>query len=274
MSNETTFNPLELPVHVNGKLGVNPALVGKTSFTHSMTSPANQPTDGRPLTPTPFQDAPDTGATSRTACATASGAVIIAQLTTEQTALAAQLTAVNALLPAATVTVTSVAAATGTVNGGTAVTITGTGFNFPVTVPTTVTFQGIPASNVVVVSATSITCTTPKGVWPGPVGVSVSSSLGVGYRPNAFTYTASAAFGCTITPNTGLAAGATNVQITGYGFTGATGVTVGGGAATNFVVVSDTVITCTTPAHAVGANTVVITKAAGNATMTNAFTYQ
>jgi hypothetical protein len=274
MSNETTYNMLELPVHVNAKLAVPLSLTGKTSWTHSVTSPANQPTDGHPLNPTAFPDAPDSGATSRASCATASGAVIIAQLTAEQTTLTAQLTAVNTLLPAATVTVTSVAANSGTVNGGTAVTITGTGFNFPVTVPTTVTFQGRAATGVTVVSATSITCTTPPGVWAGPVGVTVSSSLGTGYRANAFTYTASASAPFNLSPIVGLAAGGTSLTINGFGFTGATGVTVGGTAATNFVVVSDAIITCTTPAHATGAVSVVVQDPAGNGTLTNAFTYQ
>lgn len=61
-----------------------------------------------------------------------------------------------------------------------------------------------------------------------------------------------------ISPATGSSAGGTNVTITGSGFGGATSATVGGNALTSFVVVSDTSITGTTAAHAVGANDVIV----------------
>lgn len=77
----------------------------------------------------------------------------------------------------------------------------------------------------------------------------------------------------TITPATGPAAGGTNVVITGTDFSGAEGVTFGGTAATNFKVVSNTRITCTTPAKAAGAYDVVVQDDAGNVTETNGFTY-
>jgi len=54
-------------------------------------------------------------------------------------------------------TIVSVSPDKGTVDGGTAVTITGTNF----VDGATVTFAGTPATNVTVVSATQITCTTP-----------------------------------------------------------------------------------------------------------------
>ncbi len=55
-----------------------------------------------------------------------------------------------------------------------------------------------------------------------------------------------------VNPGTGLAAGGLAVTVTGAGFTGATGVTFGGTAATAVVVVNSNTITCTTPAHAAG----------------------
>lgn len=75
-----------------------------------------------------------------------------------------------------------------------------------------------------------------------------------------------------MTPTTGPAAGGTAVTINGTGFTEATGVTFNGVAATNFVVVSDTQITCTSPAQAAGARAVVVQMAAGNVACGN-FTY-
>lgn len=77
----------------------------------------------------------------------------------------------------------------------------------------------------------------------------------------------------TVAPTTGVAAGNTAVTLTGTGFTGATGATFGGSAGTTFVVVSATSITVRTPAHAVGAVTVVVLSPNGNATKTTGFTY-
>jgi len=62
-----------------------------------------------------------------------------------------------------------------------------------------------------------------------------------------------------INPTSGSTAGGTNVTITGTGFTGATGATVGGVALTSFSVVNDTTITGTTGAHAAGAVNVAVT---------------
>jgi IPT/TIG domain-containing protein len=76
-----------------------------------------------------------------------------------------------------------------------------------------------------------------------------------------------------ITPNTGAAAGGTPVVIKGDDFSGTAGVTIGGGAATNFKVVDNNTITCTTPAHAAGAVAVVIQDDAGDVTAAAAFTY-
>jgi hypothetical protein len=52
--------------------------------------------------------------------------------------------------------------------------------------------------------------------------------------------------------------------ITGSGFTGATGVTFGGTAATSVTVVNDTTITCVTPAKAAGAHAIVVTTPLGS----------
>lgn len=77
----------------------------------------------------------------------------------------------------------------------------------------------------------------------------------------------------TVSPAGGLAAGGTNVTISGSGFTGATGVTFGGTAATSVVVVNSTTITCTAPAHAAGAVAVVVAHPNGNATKPSGFVY-
>ena len=78
-------------------------------------------------------------------------------------------------------TITSVFPISGTSLGGTSITITGINFQ----VPATVTIGGTPATNVVVVSDSQITATTPAGL-PGPavVTVNLGSSTAFYYRPS------------------------------------------------------------------------------------------
>ncbi|MEI6246461.1 MAG: IPT/TIG domain-containing protein, partial [Acidobacteriota bacterium] len=88
-----------------------------------------------------------------------------------------------------------------------------------------------------------------------------------------FTTSACAPTVTAISPTSDTTAGGLEVALTGTNLTGATGVTFGGTAATNVVVVSATSITATTPAHAAGAVNVVVTTAGGSGTLTNGFTY-
>ena len=78
-------------------------------------------------------------------------------------------------LPVAGTTVTNVTPNTGTTLGGTPVTITGTLF----TGATAVTFDGVAATAVVVVNATTITAVTPAHA-AGVVNVAVTSPTGTG----------------------------------------------------------------------------------------------
>jgi len=78
-------------------------------------------------------------------------------------------------------TITGVLPISGPSSGNTNITITGTRFFNP----STVTIGGAPATNVVVVSDTQITATTPAG-FPGPavVKVGLGSSTAFYYRPS------------------------------------------------------------------------------------------
>jgi len=78
-------------------------------------------------------------------------------------------------------TITGVLPISGPSSGNTNITITGTNF----VSPATVTIGGAPATNVVVVSDTQITATTPAG-FPGPavVAVNLGSSTAFYYRPS------------------------------------------------------------------------------------------
>ena len=87
-------------------------------------------------------------------------------------------------------TVSSVSPNNGPLAGGTAVTITGTNFASGATV----TFGSTAATNVVVVSSTTITATTPAGS-AGAVTVTVTVNGQSGSLTNGFTYTGTVAIG-------------------------------------------------------------------------------
>jgi hypothetical protein len=76
-----------------------------------------------------------------------------------------------------------------------------------------------------------------------------------------------------LNPTSGTAAGGTGVQVIGEGLIGSTGVTFGGVAATGFIVNSDALLTCITPAHAAGAVAVVILNPRGNVNLPTGYTY-
>jgi hypothetical protein len=164
---------------------------------------------------------------------------------------------------------TAISPISGPTSGGTPVTISGTNF----VSGARVTFGGTAATNVVVVSSTSITATTPAQA-AGAVNVVVTNSNGQsGTLTDGYTYTASPA-PTSISPTSGTTSGGTSVTISGTNFASGATVTFGGTAATNVVVVSSTSITATTPAHAAGAVNVVVTNSNGQSgTLTNGYSY-
>ncbi len=135
--------------------------------------------------------------------------------------------------------VTAVSPAEGPTDGGTPVTITGTGF----TGATAVEFGTTPATSVDVVSATQITAVSPEGT--GTVNVTVTGPGGTTTTSPADEFTYMQVTG--ISPAGGPFTGGTPVTITGTGFTGATAVDFGTAAATNLDVVSATEITVVSP---------------------------
>jgi len=165
-------------------------------------------------------------------------------------------------------TVTSVSPNTGTTAGGTAVTITGTNF----VAGATVAFGSNAATNVIVVSSTQITATTPAGNAGGVTVTVTNPGVPGGSLANGYTYVVVPTVS-SVSPNNGTTAGGTAVTITGTNFAAGATVTIGGTAATNVVVVSGTQITATTPAHAAGAVTVTVTVNGQAGNLANGFTY-
>jgi autotransporter-associated beta strand protein len=171
-----------------------------------------------------------------------------------------------------TPTINGLDVVTGPQSGGTAVTITGSGF----TSAAQVTFGGTAAIGITVVDSTTIQCTTPSQA-AGAVDVAVINPTGTRATYSSFTYTVSA--GPTITAldvTSGPAGGGTAVTVTGTGFGAPMTVTFGGQAAVGVTVVNPTTITLTTPAMQSSTLTVDVTVtngAAQSATLVGGFTY-
>ncbi|MEY9895075.1 hypothetical protein ABIA31_008764 [Catenulispora sp. MAP5-51] len=148
--------------------------------------------------------------------------------------------------------ISSISPVQGPTAGGTAVTLTGTGF----TGATAVKF-GSASASFVVAGSTTINATAPAG--SGAVSVTVTAPSGTS---NGVTYTYVAAPVISgINPTNGPAAGGNTVTITGTGFTGATTVSFGSASA-SFTVNSATQITATAPAGT-GAVAVTVTTPGG-----------
>jgi hypothetical protein len=126
---------------------------------------------------------------------------------------------------------------------GTAVDIQGSNF----TGATSVKFNGTPDPTFQVNSATDISAHVPTGATSGTI--SVATPQGTGTSSTSFTVTStSAPVVSSFSPTSGPVG--TNVTINGSGFTGATAVTFGGVAATNFTVNSDVLIHANVPTGA------------------------
>ncbi|MEI9982556.1 MAG: IPT/TIG domain-containing protein [Aliidongia sp.] len=155
--------------------------------------------------------------------------------------------------------VTAITPSTGPLAAGTAVTITGTSL----TAASAVKFGTTAATNVTVVSATSITATAPAGS-AGVVDVTVTTPGGISATSAADRYTYVAAPTVTaISPSSGPLAAGTRVTITGTNLTAASAVKFGAAPATAVTVVSATEITATAPAGAAGAVDVTVTTPGG-----------
>jgi hypothetical protein len=166
-------------------------------------------------------------------------------------------------------TVSAVSPSSGTTSGGTAVTITGTGF-----AGTTALSFGAKTVGFTVNSDTSISTTSPAG--SGTVDVTVTTPGGTSAKTGAdqFTYTAGPPPAPTVTlvnPVTGPAG--TSVTVSGTNFIGATAVDFGPTAAT-FTVNNSTTITATAPAGTSAVDVTVTTSGGTSAPNANdRFTY-
>ncbi|MEV7973839.1 IPT/TIG domain-containing protein [Cellulomonas sp. NPDC089187] len=165
------------------------------------------------------------------------------------------------------VEVTDLSPTTSPTAGGGTLTLTGTGL----AAVTGVTIGGVEAEDLTVNGdGTQLTVTIPASEAAGDAPVVLILPAGT-EDAGSIEYLAPTV--ADLDPIEGPAAGDTTVTVTGTGFTGATGATLGGAAVLGFTVVSDTEITFTTPAHAPGAVELVIALPGADATLADAFTY-
>jgi formylglycine-generating enzyme required for sulfatase activity len=150
--------------------------------------------------------------------------------------------------------------------GGTTVTIIGTHLG----TATAVTIGGVPATGVTVLSPSTVTAVAPAGAL-GPAAVRLTTAAGTVTAPQPFTYMPASV--SSIAPNTGTAAGGSQITITGAYLALTTGVTIGGAPCSNVTVVSATTVTAVTPAGTLGNADVVITGGKGTITVPGGYRY-
>ncbi len=168
--------------------------------------------------------------------------------------------------------VTSLATTSGSTAGGTNITLTGTNF----TGATNVFFGSVEAADFTVNSTTSLTAIAPPQA-AGTIDVTVATFAGSSATSSSDHFTYNAASAPTVTAlatTSGSTAGGTLVGITGTDFTGASGVTFGGIAA-SFTVNSATSITAYAPSEAAATVDVQVTTPSGTSTTSSSdhFTY-
>jgi hypothetical protein len=162
----------------------------------------------------------------------------------------------------------AVAPAAGPTAGGTAITLTGTGF----TGDTVVLFGTKPSLAVSAdLAGTRLTAELPARTLPGAVDVTVATEGGSDVLADAFTYVVAPTL-TSVAPAVGPASGGTLVTLTGTGFRLGTVVAFGGAPAT-VVDVTATTATVTAPPHAPGPVDVVVTTPGGATALPDAFTY-
>ncbi len=170
-------------------------------------------------------------------------------------------------------TISTVTPYAGPTTGNTSITITGT--NFLGT--TAVTIGGTTPGSIVVFNDTTITASTPAKA-AGEYNVAVTTPGGTATKTNGFRYWAAPTI-TSISPDKGPTTGGTYVTIQGSNFfyDGVTGTTIsiGGAACTDINLISDTQITCSTPAGTEGAakDVVVTTPGGAFATLSSSYTY-
>lgn len=155
--------------------------------------------------------------------------------------------------------------------GAAATLVTITGDNF-VGGNTSVTFGGVAATQITVVSPNQLTCRIPS-TTRGNKNIVITTSGGSVTATNAFfVLTPPELVGSQFTPQLG--GSGTAISIVGANFLAGSTVNIGGSAATNVAVVNSGSITCNVPTLATAGNkSVVVNTSDGSVTSTASFVY-
>jgi hypothetical protein len=165
----------------------------------------------------------------------------------------------------------SVEPALGPISGGTVITLTGTNFRSGATV----SFGGVAATNVSVSNKNTITATAPKHS-AAVVDIVLTNADGQSAAlPAAYTYARPPSpSALSVSPASGPIGGGTSITVTGSNFAAGATVTLDGVAATDVVVLGET-ITAVTPAHAEGTVNLVVSNPDGQSgVLSGGFSYQ
>jgi formylglycine-generating enzyme required for sulfatase activity len=163
-------------------------------------------------------------------------------------------------------TIDSVTPLQGGTQGGTVISISGTGLS----TTSSVRVGGVACTNLNVLTPTLVRATTPPGAV-GEASIAVTTAGGTTLASTPFSYVQQQI--TSIVPNNGPYVGGTPIVISGQFLAGATSVTIGGVPCTNVVSVSATQVTAVTPAGSVGAVDVVVNCPKGAVTVAGGFTY-
>jgi hypothetical protein len=134
---------------------------------------------------------------------------------------------------------------------------------------------GITGGSITAGAGTTNITFTAGAVGTLTLNLTVTTSTGCSKASSANVNVVSSVTVTSVAPTGGTIAGGSAVTVNGAGFLSGAGVTFGGSAATNVVVVSSIKITARTPAHALGAVNVTVTNTnSSTGTLTNGYLYK
>ncbi len=181
-------------------------------------------------------------------------------------------TKTNAYSTIASPNVTSVSPNSGSMAGGTTITLSGTNFISGATV----TIGGSNCTSPTVINSTSITCNTPAHAIGLNSIVVTNPDTQSNTLANAYMFTTFPLM--FVTPSNGKLSGGTSISIAGNNFVSGATVLIGTGGTfttcTSPVVVNSSTITCNTPAKSAGIYSILVNNGNGeSASLDNSFTY-
>ncbi len=162
----------------------------------------------------------------------------------------------------------SVSPSAGPTDGGTSITLSGSGFGPGLDVQV----GALPCANLDVVSDTEATCTTPAGS-PGPANIVVKLGPDSDTLAGGFFYEAGFLDLYVVEPDSGSQAGGTYIRLLGVGFEPGMDILFDGNPATHIDVEDGTLAFCKTPPGTIGTVDVSLATDSSTTVLPQAYTY-